>query len=288
MPRVFCKSGPKSQKPNPVFPPHSRCHSVLEFSSSAVPILNYWPHLLKKTKKNKSCVVLCRIQTCSHCTRSSTCGTRCCWAIPPSPFALVWPYCSSWGTDSWPTASTNASCCSQTCQVRRCTGVYDYERCGGFHRFFSAAQLQASRWCAKKRKERKNLVSFMNRNWSLSLCISSRHCRRLFFSRPTEDLWPACGNLSNSVWASDIPPKLASLLPLFCRLHAAPQCSSHSVTPSLLLHRRDHGTYLSASEVFRPLSVSWQVCPSQSINSSYINIALFMHYQCIPKCFTEK
>lgn len=49
----------------------------------------------QKTANNLSCVVLCRMQTCSHCTRSSTCGTHCCWATPPSPSASAWPYCSS-------------------------------------------------------------------------------------------------------------------------------------------------------------------------------------------------
>lgn len=64
------------------------------------------------------------IQMCFHCTRSSTCGTRCCWVTPLSPSVSAWPYCSSSGTVSWPTASMSASYSSLTCQVRICTGIY--------------------------------------------------------------------------------------------------------------------------------------------------------------------
>lgn len=59
MPRVFCKSGPKSQKPNPVFPPHSRCVSfrfrVFFLSRSNIKLLTTFV----KKKPNKTNPVLC-------------------------------------------------------------------------------------------------------------------------------------------------------------------------------------------------------------------------------------
>ena len=56
-------------------------------------------------------------QTCSPCTRSCTCGTPCCWVTPPSRCASGWPSSTSCGTGFSPSASTSASCSSQTCQV---------------------------------------------------------------------------------------------------------------------------------------------------------------------------
>lgn len=57
MPRVFCKSHPKSQKPNPVFPPHSRCilfrFNVFFLSRSNIKLLTTF---VQKKRKN-SCVV---------------------------------------------------------------------------------------------------------------------------------------------------------------------------------------------------------------------------------------
>lgn len=82
------------------------------------------------------------IQMYFPCTRSSTCGTRCCWVTPPSPSVLAWPYCSSSGTDSWLMASTSASCFSRTCQVRKWTSVYVHEGHSFCHLFSTCVQPQ--------------------------------------------------------------------------------------------------------------------------------------------------
>lgn len=63
------------------------------------------------------------LQMCFHYTRSSTCGTHCCWETPLSPFVLAWPYCNSSGTVFWPMASMSAFCCFLTYQVRVWAGV---------------------------------------------------------------------------------------------------------------------------------------------------------------------
>lgn len=58
------------------------------------------------------------LQMCFHCTRSSTCGTHCCWETRLFPSVSACPYCSSSGIVSWLMASMNASYYFLTCQVR--------------------------------------------------------------------------------------------------------------------------------------------------------------------------
>lgn len=185
MPRVFGKCGSKSQKPILVFPPRSRCVvGVFILSRSRIKYID---------RVCQHQVVLCLIQTCFHCTRSSTCGTLCCWAIPPSPSALAWPYCSSWGTDSWPTASTNASCCSQTCQVRRWTRRLQLR----------ALRRLSSRPLSGRRPGRKKEPHVL---YEQDLNPVFVHQLATFFSRQAEGLWPARGILSHSVWVDGSHP----------------------------------------------------------------------------------
>ena len=56
-------------------------------------------------------------QTSSPWTRSTTCGTPCCWETAPSLCLWGWPSCSNSEQTSSPLTSTNASSCSQTYQV---------------------------------------------------------------------------------------------------------------------------------------------------------------------------
>lgn len=73
---------------------------------------------------NLSFVVFICVQMCFRCTKSSICGTHCCWVTPLSPSASAWPYCSNSGTVSWLMASMSASYSSLTCQVRIWACIY--------------------------------------------------------------------------------------------------------------------------------------------------------------------
>ncbi|TMS23699.1 TBC domain-containing protein kinase-like protein, partial [Larimichthys crocea] len=61
---------------------------------------------------------------CFRCTKSSICGTHCCWVTPLSPSASAWPYCSNSGTVSWLMASMSASYSSLTCQKLTLSAVF--------------------------------------------------------------------------------------------------------------------------------------------------------------------
>lgn len=226
MPRVFGESGPKSHRAHIAF------YFLWVFSFAAVLQLKYCTMFVKKKKNYFFCVSCCVSYRCVPTAQD----------LPPVGHSAAGQFLLPLLHWRGHTAAAEGPALGKRLQrmhpallrPARWEGEPAFVLTSAAVAFIVSFLRLSGRPPGDAFWKRKNLVSFMNRIWIQSLCISSRHYGRPFFSRQAEALWPACGNLSNSVWVDDFHPLTSFLVcPPLCAGFRQ-QCGAAAI----LIHRR--------------------------------------------------